>query len=81
MEPIVITNYNLKEAQKTIITACLKSNKDKTLKEQAKLLHMSERNLYRLICLYELRAKRLTVGELKALKSLKNKGYKIEEQK
>ena len=42
---------------------------------------MSERNLYRLICLYELRAKRLTVGELKALKSLKNKGYKIEEPK
>lgn len=81
MEPIVLTNYNLKEAEQVIITSCLKNNKEKTFKEQSELLHISERTLYRLIHSYELKVKRLTASELKAMNSLKKKGYKIEEPK
>ena len=77
--PIVLTNYNLKEAEKTIITACLENNPHTSLEEQADMLHISQRTLYRFILEHGLKSKRLTAGEIRALNSLKKKGYRIEE--
>lgn len=81
MEPIVLTNYNLDEAEKVVITSCLKNVKNKTLKEHAEILHINERTLYRKIKKYKIKHEKTPHYIEKAINMLKKKGYNIQEPK
>lgn len=81
MNQIVLTNYNLKEAEKIIICHCLENNKDKTLKELADLLHIAERTLYRFIVKNDLKHFRVLLSESRAIELLKKNGYTVEKIK
>lgn len=77
MNQIILTNWNLIEAEKIIINHCLNNNLDKSFKDLSQLLGISERTLYRKINDYNipLKPKKL---EFQAISFLTKKGYKIE---
>ena len=78
MTQIVLTNYSLEEAQLIIIKTCLEENKDKSLDDISKLLHISNRTLYRFMKNNGIKHKFLNLSTNKAIQYLESKGFKVE---